>query len=222
MLLQSKTNSVKTCFEDNFESKSFGAWTGVYLTQGETATVTNRLFHHGTYSAQFSSNGDGVTENAYCYKTISEPEVYARGYIYIASGMPLPDNEDRFYFLRLRSGSQSLVGVGIRRNSGVDKWVLYARSGSGFVGPVYATSPKITMGRWYCIELHWKRDASQGLVEMYVDGIKILSINGINTAYYGNAQRIEFGLITATNVNKALMIYGDCFVLSYKYNGPET
>lgn len=131
--------------------------------------------------------------------------------------MTLSDNDDDFYFLRLTAGSQPLAGIGVRRNTGVDKWVLYARSGSGFIGPIYATSPTITMSQWYCIELHWKQDTSQGLVEIFIDGVRIFQITGINTAYYGNAQRAELGITSTTNVQKSLVVYADCFVLSRTY-----
>lgn len=221
MLLQGKPGSSQSVNEDGFESNSFAKWTGVLASSGEAAITINWRAHHGKYSARFSSNAGGATEYAYTYKTISETDVYVRGYFYFAAGLPLTDNGDRFYVLRLMAGSQSLASVGVRRNNGVDKWVLNARSGSGSAGPVYATSPTVAMGRWYCVELHWKQDTAQGLIEMYVDGVKILQITGLNTAYFGKSDRLDFGLVEAANVQKSLVVYGDCFVLSRAYVNPE-
>ena len=208
-------------FEDGFESGDFSEWAGISTSSGETATVRDWGPHHGTFHGRFTSNGGGEREYAYCYKAIDEEEAYARGYFYIARGLPLSNNDDRFYFLRFTAGGQSLAGAGVRRNGGVDSWVLYARDSSGWVGPVYATSPTIQTDRWYCIELHWKQHTAQGLVEMYVNSKKVLEIGGIDTTYFGNADTINFGLISATNVQNQLIVYGDCFALSDVYIGPE-
>jgi hypothetical protein len=208
-------------FDDGFESGDFNMWKGTVTSYGETATVRNWQPHHGSFHGRFTSNGEGDMENAYCYTTIDAGEVYAKGYFYIARGLPLTDNGDRFYFLRFRAGSQSLAGVGIRHNGGIDCWVVYARSGSGWIGPIFTSSPPIETGRWYCIEFHWKRDASQGLVEMYIDGVEVLEIAGIDTAYFGNVDTIDFGLISVTDVQNDLIVYGDCLILSERYIGPE-
>jgi len=210
-----------TIFEDNFETGDFSKWTGTSTSSGETATIVNWKPHHGTYHGRFASDVSTNSEYAYCYKIVDNAEMYARGYVYVPRGLPLSDNDDRFYFIRLRTSSQSLAGVGIRHNADVDSWVLYGANGSGLVGPAYANSPTIQTGKWYCIELHWKKDAVQGLVELYVDGAKILQITSIDTSYYGNASKVDFGLISATNVEQTQIIYGDCFKLATAYIGPE-
>jgi hypothetical protein len=208
-------------FEDDFELGSFNMWTGARFSSGETATVTNTLAYNGTYSAVFASNSGGGTEYSYCYKNINEVEVYVRGYFYIASGLPLIDNDDTFYFLRLRAGTQTLARVGIRRSNGVDMWALNIRKGSGWAATTYSTSPAIQMGQWYCIELHWKKDASQGLAEVYVNGVEITQAINTDTSYYGNADSVSAGLNDITNVQKKLIVYCDCFALSNNYIGPE-
>jgi len=209
-------------FVDGFEFGNFGRWSGTSTSSGETATVVGTLSHHGNYSGMFTSNGSGGTEWAYSYYTINENEVYVRGYFYVASGLPLIDSGDNFYFLRLRGNGQTFTGAGIRHSStGIDRWVLTARHGSGWAATAYTSSSAIQTGRWYSIELHWKLDATNGYVEMYVDGVKILQRTGINTAYYGNATSVNFGISEILNVQNKLTIYGDCFVLSRAYVGPE-
>ena len=210
-----------TVFEDDFESGDFSKWTGTSTSSGETATVRDYTPHHGTFHGRFTSDGNGGTEYSYCYKAIDEQELYARGYFYVARGLPLADNSDRFYFLRFRSSSQSLAGAGIRQNGGVNSWIVYARDGSSWIGPVYASPPSIRAARWYCIELHLKQHVSQGLVELYVNGEQVLEITGIDTSYFGNVETINFGLISATNVQNSLIVYGDCFAASNTYIGPE-
>ena len=213
--------SPSALFEDGFESGDFGQWTGTTVSSGESATVASTLPHHGTYHGSFTTNGGNSWESAYSYIDIDEDEVYARGYFYVDDGLPLVDDDDRFYFLRFPAQGVSLTGAGVRRSDGVDKWVMYARDGEGWAGPVYATSPAIEAGRWYCVELHWKEHSSQGLVEMYVDGERVLEMENIDTSYYGNADEIDFGAISVTHVQDGLVVYGDCFEASNGYIGLE-
>ena len=209
-------------FQDGFESGNFALWNGTKTSSSETVAISTSSLHHGTYDARFTSNGGGGIEYSNLFKNINMQEVYARGYFRIVNNTAnfLTDNGDRFYFMRLASESQSLVGVGVRREAGKNQWILYTRDGSSWVGPVYSASPTIQPQRWYCIELHWS--AKLGLAEMYVDGVKILQITNVNTNSYGNANRVDVGLVSATNVQNQMVIYADCFKLSNTYNGPET
>ena len=59
--------------------------------------------------------------------------------------------------------------------------------------------------------MHWKKDSYNGLVEVTIDGQKIIEENNINTAYYGNADEIRYGIIQATNIQNSLIVYGDNF-----------
>ena len=211
-----------TLLEDSFESRDLSKWTGTSLSSGDTATIVNYKPHHGTYNGRFASDASSSVENAYCYKAIDNSEIFARAYVYVPSGLPLSQDEDRYYFIRLRVGTQSLAAVGIKHNDGADKWIIYASDGSRRVGPFYATSLTIQMNRWYCIEFHWKKDVLQGLVELYVDGVKILQTTNIDTSYYGNAAKVDFGLISDTDTEQTIIVYGDCFKLSSTYIGVES
>ena len=206
-------------FADNFESQSFNQWTNTKISSGETASVVRLNRDSGLYSAKFTSNGGSNTEDAYVYKTISESEVYARAYFYVANGLPLADNSDRFYLTELMAGSQYLAGVGIRHNNGVDQWVIYARSGSGWVGPFYSSS-SVSEGQWYCVELHWKQSSTGGVVELFINGVRVQQITGLNTGTYGEVTSAIFGLSSATGVQNNLEIYADECIISRTYIGP--
>ena len=215
----STPSSSNIVFTDNFESQSFNKWTNTKISSGETASVVRNNFNSGLYSAKFTSNGGSNTEDSYVYKTISESEVYAQAYFYIPNGLPLTDNNDRFYLTELMAGTQYLAGVGIRHNNGVDKWVLYARSGSGWVGPFYVSNSAVTAGQWYCLELHWKQSSTGGIVELFVNGVKVQQITGLNTGTYGKATSVIFGLSSATGVQNKLAIYADDCTISRTYVG---
>ena len=221
-LLRTRGQEPSQFFQDGFESGDFSKWTGTYNTYGETTTVASYRPYSGNYHARFASNGGSGVEHAYSYKTIDMNEVYARGYFYVAGGLPLADNGDRFYFLRLRGDSQNLIYAGIRRDGGVDKWVIYGRNGARWMGWIYSSTLVAETSRWYCVELHWKKHSTAGLIELYVDGAKILEIDRINTAYYGNAKQVNFGLIYAASVQNSLIIYGDRCEVYQSYIGPES
>jgi hypothetical protein len=142
-----------------------------------------------------------------------------RGYFYIGSGLPLIDNGDALYLLRL-AGTRTLAYAGIRRYSGVDRWVVYVRNGANWYGYVSNSSaPLPQTGKWICVELHWKMSSTQGLVELYVNNVKIISVSGINTGYYGNAARVDFGLPYVGDVQKSILVYADDARISQSYIG---
>jgi hypothetical protein len=205
-------------FADGFESGSFGAWTSIGITSGETATVVNTIAHHFTYSALFTSNGNGGFERAYCYKAVSSStELYTRGYFYVsASG--IADNDDRFYLIIFRAGSNPVAFAGWRQIGGIVRWNLLIRDGTGWAGAYSTTSP--SLNQWYCIELHWKKDGTNGIGELWINGLLVCSITGKNTAYYGDINLVDFGLTEIVNCG-ATTVYGDCCVISNTYIGPE-
>jgi hypothetical protein len=208
------TSPSETIFEDGFESRDFSKWTKTSTTTGETATVANYQPYSGNYHGRFTTNGGSSVEHAYCYETVNEGTVHVKGYFYIAKGLPLSDSNDRFYFLRLRAGGQSLAGVGIRRYNGLERWMVYGRDGSGWVWPNYVASPSIKTGQWYCLELYWHKSSTDGRIKVYIDGQKIFEISHINTAYYGNVDSVQFGIIHAAGVQKDLIVYADSSMIS--------
>jgi hypothetical protein len=210
-------------FNDGFESGNFANWDSTTTTSGETATVVTTRSHHGSYSGRFTSNGGAGTEQAYVSKAVNVNEAFVRGYFYIDGSLPLVDNNDRFYFMRLMGGPTTTTGLayaGIIHDGGVDKWYLYTLNGYKAVTAI-AQTPLPENGRWYCVELHWKLHSTAGVVEVYIDGVMILQVTNINTAYFGNAKRFDFGLVQATGVQKSLTIYADCAVISSTYVGQE-
>jgi len=211
----------KPLFSDGFESGNFAGWSGVAITSGETATVVNTKHHHDQYSAKFTSNGGQYAENANCYTMVDLTEVYVRGYFYIETGLPLMHEGDRFYLIRLGGATQNLAYMGIRRDNGVDQWMLYVRNGGNWMNWIHAANPLPQQGIWYSVELHWKMSSTGGLVELYINGTRILQVQNINTAYWGNAKRIDFGLPYISSPQNNLAIYGDCAVVSGSYVGSE-
>jgi hypothetical protein len=203
-------------FEDNFDSADFNSWTGVRTSYGEIAQVVEMSENQVGYHAQFSSNGRSQVEYAYCYKTVDMQEVIAAGDFFISWGLPLGSDGDRIYFVRIMSGQDYLVSLGIGRYDGSSKWVLRVRDGADWAPATLSSSPVVEMGRWYRIELHWKKHVALGFAEAYVNNERVLSAKYVNTASFGNATQINFGLMSTLNEPKRVSVYGDYFWFSEK------
>jgi hypothetical protein len=206
----SPTNVV---FQDNFESGT-GSWTKTTLTAQDTVSAVNNNAYQGQFSARFYTSGSSSSrENAYLAKTISSQDAYSSAYFKIGStsgARILSDNSDRFYLLRFaNSNGNDLALAGIRREGGVNKWMLFA-------GNTYKTSTAVSVqsNQWYNVELHW--NAQKTLAEMFVNGVKILEID--TTASNPTVTSAEMGILYTYSVQSALTVYGDNFTLS---NGPS-
>jgi hypothetical protein len=203
-------------FADGFDSGSFSQWTGSSVTSGETATAVNTQFHHGPYSAKFTTNGGGGTERAYVYKDIeAQSEVYVRGYFYIENGLPLQDNDDRFNLFAFMSGSSTIASLSVRRYSGADIWSITSNWGTW-----YASTGPIT-GQWCCIEFYAKIASTGGTFRMWVNGQLVIERTGLNTASLGNVNSVRAGLVYVYSVTQPVSVYADCLVISNTYIGPE-
>ncbi len=151
---------------DSFEGGSLSRWSGTSVTSGETASIYTARTHHGAYSARFTSNGGGGYERTYCYANVaSSSELYARSYVYVSTS-GIAQTNDRFFFLTFQSGSNTLAYGGWRSTTAGTRWCLTTRQGTSYVD-VYSSAAPST-GRWYCVELHWKKSATDGLAELWV------------------------------------------------------
>lgn len=206
-------------FEDDFDSADFSRWTGTRTSPGDNATVVKAGLYQGGSSARFASDGKEENEYAYSYVSVDLEEVYVRGYFKFTSVLPFEGNDERIYFIKLLSGGDSLTGFGIRRLQTVDSWVLYGRNGSDWGGPFYADSPTMENNRWYCLELHWKKRATYGLVEAYVGGKRIAAIDSLDTTQFGNVSEIRVGLASDIATQESLTVYCDYVAVSRGYVG---
>ena len=206
-------------FNDGFESGSFSAWALPSLTAGETRSVVSTMMHDGSYAGLFTSNGNGGVETAYVHKIVSPlSELYARAYIRVsASGVA--ENGDRFYPIIFKAGGTSVAFAGWQRTGGVAKWNLLIRHGTGWANVFSSATP--ALDKWYCVELHWKKDAAAGLGELWVDGVNVCAASAKNTAYYGEVTQVNVGLPEIINC-ASVQAYVDCAVISTAYIGSES
>jgi hypothetical protein len=211
--------SSSVVFSNGFEPGDT-PWSGNATSpSGETITVVNSFSHSGNYSGLFNTIGVGGFEGAYCYENInSTNQIDSRGYFYVnASGITA--NNDRFYFIALKSGGNSgtyLAYAGWRMVGGVPKWELLIMNGTNYLSVYSVSSP--ALNQWYSVELDWVGDSSNGIGDLYVNGALICSISGINTAALGSANVVRFGLAEVYNCGPTAIYCDDC-IISTQYIG---
>lgn len=211
-------SSTGFAFEDGFESASFSLWGGTTRTSGDTVTISSNSPYRGTYSARFSTSGStNSRENAFLPKTVSLSNAYARGCFRISpistsSSRILRDNSDRFYLIQFTNSAGTLASCGVRREGGVDRWLLYAD------GTYRVSSHAVSPNQYYSVELHL--DEASHIAELFVDGTRILQIS-IGGSLTSNISSTNFGIAYTTNVQNQLGVYGDCFKISSAYIGPQ-
>lgn len=212
------TTTYSQLTSDGFDSGNFSAWSGTSVSNGETAAVTNTIQVDGQYCAIFTSNGNGVNENAYCYKSIgSLAELYVRSYFYVSQS-GIVDSGDRFYLIALNAGSNTVSYAGWRKTSGVVKWFLSIKSGTTTLVAYSTTSP--SLNQWYCVELHFKKNSSAGLGELWINGTKACSITRKNTSAYGNTTQVRIGLPALYSCANTSVIV-DCVEIATSYIAQE-
>jgi hypothetical protein len=194
-------------FEDNFESRDLHSWSDTTTTSGDSVTSADYVPYNGNYHARFYTSGSSLsTENAYLRKNVNLQTATATGQFRISRYQTttiLNDNGDRLYFIRFANADGDVASAGIKRENGVNKWVLQTNT-------VQTTSTiNIGFDQYYSIALYW--NAAQHKAEMYVNGQKILESN---TASYGTITTVDMGIISAYKVQNPLILYGDNFIIS--------
>jgi hypothetical protein len=204
-------------FSDGFESNNFNSWSSITKTSGETVTLASSIPHHGSYHAVFATTGSYLSrENAFLRKNINMEEVFANGYFRIVGSVTgsriLGDNGDRFYLLRFISGSEEVAFAGIRRDNGVNKWVLYTD------GAEMSSAVPISPDHWYNVELHW--NAAERTAELFINGTKILETTAGGSSN-SDVTSVDMGIISTYSVQNRLQVYGDCFSVSNSFIASE-
>ncbi len=207
------TPPTTSIFQDGFESGSTSSWTSTTRTSRDTVSVTNSMPYSGSYNARFYTSGSTTSrENAALRKTINnQPDVYSSACFRIVGSTTgtqiLQNNNDRFYLLRFTNDNAAdLALAGIRREGGVNKWILFA--GNRYIA---STAIPINVDQWYDVKLHW--DSETNLAEMYVNGVKILQMTA-TSGDTSSATIAEMGIRYTYSVQNPILLCADNFRLS--------
>ena len=196
-----------TIFSDGFETGTTGVWTS---TRGTMQVDSNA--NSGKYAYQFSIEGASqLTSGSYVSKRF-EPEttVSAGGYIYIPV---LPDmiEGDRVYFVIISSDYAPLAYAGIVQYEDGLKWQVMTRDGEDLVTQGHGT---VSAGKYYSVQLAWSEgEGTTGFAKLYIDGSLMGDITGVDTSFFGDANRVTFGISEKTGSAFPFEVTCDDFTL---------
>lgn len=219
-VLSQQNQQNEVLFQDGFESGTFSSWSGSTVTSGDSATVTNAISHDGIRCGEFQTESIASgTKRAFVYKNVEEcSTIYARGYFYIADGLPLSDENDRFTLIQFLGVDGNIVcNLQVRKAQGADSFSLLTYRGD--IQTATATSPRADT--WYCLELFAHIDSVNGAFKAYINGIESMSLVNINNTGFGGVLAVRFGLANSINVQQRAKISADSAVISNSYVGLE-
>ena len=204
-------------FDYDFESGTLQNWDGYRASRGETIGVSSYRSYLGAYSGRATSNGRGRVEYSYCYEKLSSSKVIVRAAFYVAKS-GIKEDGDRFYLMTLQSGRTTLATVGWRAIGDQVKWFLILNGGDEWTIAYSDEIPE--MNKWYSITIYWNKDAINGEASLWMgstewDFHEVCSINGKNTATYGDASEVRIGLPTISYCDSTA-VYFDCVTISNK------
>jgi len=188
-------------FSNGFEEGDFSAWTG---TNGSPDVVGSPV-NEGSYSARFNASGE------YCYITFgAETTIYTRTYLRFNATPGA--NYENFELLRFEDNSDDVLYAYVRQSSGTDKlrikWYGDTGGGDDWVLSDFEWEPSVDT--WYCIEVHWTKDAVSGIVQAWIDDDLKIDHTGVDTDTRGQIEKVYTGQITS---NYAVENHIDSFVV---------
>ncbi len=207
-----------TILKDGFESGTLDSWVTHASGVGSVPIVQSAIKYAGTYSAEFSlSSGAGgsivVKDFGKTY-----PTLYCRIYV-------------RFSATPTTSGDGLLIGPSLMDVKGCDvscavimndagtlKWGLNYQTDTGGLRALDTTGESVATNTWYCVEVMATTGAGTGIVDLYVNGIKIIEVTGIGNSLHLLSE-LQLGDYTAGTLT--VDEYVDNVVASETYIGPE-
>jgi len=217
LLLVSSVSAVPF-FTDDFES-GLGTW-AINTTTGDTCVISTNKPYKGTHNLFASMDGSTYNstwggEYAMARRTLTSlTVVYARAYVAVISGLPLPNSSDRLNFI-IFAGLNVAVGY-------TGKFQIRSLNSTTTTWNVVNTDVTVEEGKYYCLELAYIEN-SVGLEEgkLWIDGVQKADI------FFDRASLtlgyVDFGVASTygSYSGNIVTVATDNVVVSNSYIGPE-
>jgi uncharacterized repeat protein (TIGR02543 family) len=190
-------------FVDGFEN-GFSAW----IKYSDSAIVQSSIVHHGTYAMQSSFTAS--YQNCFCYKySLSSNPVYVRVYSRWSANPGIGQN---FKLFSLTDSSYAeIADIGIQNFGGTLRLLT---EGVG----TYTYNYNFQVNTWYCIEVKYYKDSSNGELRVYLDGNEVITQTSQN--YASTFIGIKVGRYSKS-MSTSFIVWHDDVVVSNSYIGPE-
>ena len=159
-LLVSTAGATGLVFSDNFETGNLSQWTA-----SSGMTVQQQIVYAGSYAARATSTAGTP---AYAYKNLTSPlsEFYYDGRFQVVS-----QGATNVSLARFKTAASTSIFSIFRLSSGK---LSYTNASTG----VTTTGPLITTGSWHELEVHGLINGNSSLVEVWLDGTKVIVKSG--------------------------------------------
>jgi hypothetical protein len=191
--------------QDGFENGALDAWTTTRSTNGESTTVVNDPAYEGTYSAQFTTEGEDSSEIACVYESLTTElnEISVQGHFQLTQN-GMSESSDRIKLVELRAGSAIIASAGLWQTGDTICWWMETRDGSAYVES-YTAPVTIELSAWFNLEIRWRSDGTTGGGSLWVNGVQIYEINNDDTDNYGGCTQVRIGLTEAYNCASTIL-----------------
>ena len=206
-------------FEEDFETGDFSKWSSQKVTASETIIISSVSPFKGNYHLDAETSGLALGEQSYVQKDfLGLTECFVRFYIKITKNLPVPNTYYNVCTLRssLVSGGSLAWLHAVADSAGVRWRFSWADSlGSHGVG----TGVNIQLDTWYCIEIHLKVGATDGICEIWINGVRVAYTTLINNSTIGLINHLQIGERWSTGPTHGTYI--DNVIVADTYIGPE-
>jgi hypothetical protein len=175
-------------FCDGFEDAGLDAWDRADTEPGATTRRATSPIFDGSGSLRVQT-GDGYSVAAMhkeVFPLMSSGDLWVRSY----------------YFLPTESVVEAVEFAGLSSFDGTEELVIFAGEGvsdfhcHGYCGDIRQDMTiALERDRWLCIEQHVRFDATDGLIEVFVNGDLVGTRGALDTTSRGGLTTIEAGIV---------------------------
>jgi hypothetical protein len=187
-------------------------------------SVTAAAAHSGSYGCEI----DGLTGSggAYgiCLESLAaqQSSLYTREYVEFTQELSVTAGVAMVYVIQQEGNDFIAWACLVRNTAGSYQWQIETYNPSTGVTNDYPSSSTFSgpiAGNWYCVELYTLKSSSAGIVTMWVNGVQVVTVTGLNT---GADQINEFRAEawTAWNAPNPGTVYLDDVVSASSYINP--
>ena len=200
-------------FSDGFESGDFSAWTSTSAESPSTIEVQSTIKYSGTYACKIYAAAGWHPASAKITFT-EQATVYFRDYLQFDH---LPDSNTNWCEL-LYITCLFVQKVRLYNDAGTVKWQIVCKDDVAEISNALSSSSPV-VDTWYCVEIKgYKGTGADGELRLYVDGVDVCSLTGLNIDNTGFTDARIYGTVYAGGSTN---VYHDCVVVADAYIGPE-
>ncbi|MGA2386697.1 MAG: right-handed parallel beta-helix repeat-containing protein [Candidatus Bathyarchaeia archaeon] len=225
-LVNSANKAAPTIFSSNFNSGSYSGegWTGIATNEaGNTISIVQGASTAGYYSSKsVIANTTGASYQNYAYSYLSglnQAAIYVGGSFMVNN---LPASDGQYVELMAGIGSDKEFGVYLEEHWGTNLLVQAVVSQSG-TNEQYQSSNEVSVlqsGVPFFLSAYFVVSSTVGQIQVWLNGVNVISETGLNTAARGNIASVDFGCCPYEGTNYATTVYVNGASISASYIYP--